>query len=60
MPKIFLIKKRLAEQQLGLQVGLELLASKSDPLGPGCLLDEGPIPLLSKKDKECAGKSFGS
>ncbi|CAB3228501.1 unnamed protein product [Arctia plantaginis] len=60
MPKIFLIKKRLAEQQLGLQVGLELLASKSDPLCPGFLLDDGPIPLLSKKDKECVDRDvFG-
>ncbi|XP_041973146.1 transcriptional regulator ovo-like isoform X2 [Aricia agestis] len=52
MPKIFLIKKRLYEQQLGLQEGQELLASKSDPLCPGSPLDDGPIPLLSKKDKE--------
>ncbi|CAH1635273.1 unnamed protein product [Spodoptera littoralis] len=53
MPKIFLIKKRLHEQQLGLQEGLELLASKSDPLCPGSPLDDGPIALLSKKDKDC-------
>lgn len=52
MPKIFLIKKRLYEQQLGLQEGQELLASKTDPLCPGSPLDDGPIPLLSKKDKE--------
>lgn len=57
MPKIFLIKKRLHEQQLGLQEGQELLSSKVDPLCPGSPLDDGPIPLLSKKDKECAGKS---
>lgn len=56
MPKIFLIKKRLHEQQLGLQEGLELLASKSDPLCPGSPLDDGPIALLSKKDKDCIGK----
>ncbi|KAF9824205.1 hypothetical protein SFRURICE_019885 [Spodoptera frugiperda] len=55
MPKIFLIKKRLHEQQLGLQEGLELLASKSDPLCPGSPLDDGPIALLSKKDKDCIG-----
>ncbi|XP_021183868.1 transcriptional regulator ovo isoform X2 [Helicoverpa armigera] len=53
MPKIFLIKKRLHEQQLGLQEGLELLASKADPLCPGSPLDDGPIALLSKKDKDC-------
>lgn len=56
MPKIFLIKKRLHEQQLGLQEGHEFLANKSglcaeSPLG------DGPIALLSKKDKECVGKS---
>lgn len=54
MPKIFLIKKRLHEQQLGLQEGQELLASKTDPLCTGSPLDDAPIPLLSKKD--CAGK----
>ncbi|KAL4714414.1 hypothetical protein ACJJTC_017709 [Scirpophaga incertulas] len=54
MPKIFLIKKRLHEQQLGLQEGQELLGSKSDPLCTDSPLDDGPIPLLSKKDKECA------
>ncbi|KAJ2950626.1 hypothetical protein O0L34_g8882 [Tuta absoluta] len=62
MPKIFLIKKRLHEQQLGLQEGQELLASKADTLCPGSPLDdrEGPIPLLSKKDKECADRDcFG-
>lgn len=56
MPKIFLIKKRLHEQQLGLQEGQELLASKADTLCPGSPLDDGPIALLSKKDKECIGK----
>lgn len=55
MPKIFLIKKRLHEQQLGLQEGQELL-SKGDPLCPGSPLDDGPIPLLSKRDKECVGE----
>ncbi|OWR50725.1 ovo [Danaus plexippus plexippus] len=55
MPKIFLIKKRLHEQQLGLQEGQELLG-KGDPLCPGSPLDDGPIPLLSKKDKECVGE----
>ncbi|XP_028177402.1 transcriptional regulator ovo isoform X2 [Ostrinia nubilalis] len=60
MPKIFLIKKRLHEQQLGLQEGQELLASKADTLCPGSPLDDGPIPLLSKKDKECADRDvFG-
>ncbi|XP_030023604.2 transcriptional regulator ovo isoform X1 [Manduca sexta] len=62
MPKIFLIKKRLHEQQLGLQEGQELLASKADPLCPGSPLDDGPIPLLSKKDKdrECVDRDvFG-
>lgn len=60
MPKIFLIKKRLHEQQLGLQEGQELLASKSDPLCPSFPLDYGPIPLLSKKDKECEDRDvFG-
>ncbi|XP_026747302.1 transcriptional regulator ovo-like isoform X1 [Trichoplusia ni] len=60
MPKIFLIKKRLHEQQLGLQEGQELLASKSDPLCPGSPLDDGPIPLLSKKDKDCVDRDvFG-
>ncbi|XP_072942200.1 uncharacterized protein ovo isoform X2 [Epargyreus clarus] len=54
MPKIFLIKKRLHEQQLGLQEGQELLASKTDPLCTGSPLDDAPIPLLSKKDKDCA------
>lgn len=57
MPKIFLIKKRLHEQQLGLQEGQELLASKADTLCPGSPLDDGPIALLSKKDKECIGES---
>lgn len=56
MPKIFLIKKRLHEQQLGLQEGQEGLLGKGDPLCPGSPLDDGPIPLLSKKDKECVGK----
>ncbi|XP_014361849.2 transcriptional regulator ovo isoform X1 [Papilio machaon] len=65
MPKIFLIKKRLHEQQLGLQEGQELLASKADTLCPGSPLDDGPIALLSKKDKECIdrdvfGESNGS
>lgn len=47
------------EQQLGLQEGQELL-SKGDPLCPGSPLDDGPIPLLSKKDKECADRDvFG-
>ncbi|KAL0884031.1 hypothetical protein ABMA27_016065 [Loxostege sticticalis] len=60
MPKIFLIKKRLHEQQLGLQEGQELLASKADTLCPGSPLDDGPIPLLSKKDKECVDRDvFG-
>ncbi|CAG5056028.1 unnamed protein product [Parnassius apollo] len=60
MPKIFLIKKRLHEQQLGLQEGQELLASKADPLCPGSPLDDGPIALLSKKDKECIDRDvFG-
>lgn len=54
MPKIFLIKKRLHEQQLGLQEGQELLASKADSLCTGSPLDDGPIALLSKKDN--AGK----
>ncbi|XP_046978705.1 transcriptional regulator ovo-like isoform X1 [Vanessa cardui] len=59
MPKIFLIKKRLHEQQLELQEGQELL-SKGDPLCPGSPLDDGPIPLLSKKDKECVDRDvFG-
>ncbi|CAH2234167.1 transcriptional regulator ovo-like isoform X2 [Pararge aegeria] len=59
MPKIFLIKKRLHEQQLGLQEGQELLG-KGDPLCPGSPLDDGPIPLLSKKDKECVDRDvFG-
>ncbi|XP_045763344.1 transcriptional regulator ovo-like isoform X2 [Maniola jurtina] len=59
MPKIFLIKKRLHEQQLGLQEGQELLG-KGDPLCPGSPLDDGPIPLLSKKDKECGDRDvFG-
>lgn len=58
MPKIFLIKKRLHEQQLGLQEGQELLASKADTLCPGSPLDDGPIPLLSKKDKDCVGESL--
>ncbi|KAM3967926.1 LOW QUALITY PROTEIN: protein ovo [Aphomia sociella] len=53
MPKIFLIKKRLHEQQLGLQEGHELLASKSDPLCPGSPLDDGPLSRFSKRDKEC-------
>lgn len=52
MPKIFWIKKRLHEQQLELQEGQELLASKTDPLCPDSPLDDGPLPLLSKKDKE--------
>ncbi|XP_049864880.1 transcriptional regulator ovo-like isoform X2 [Pectinophora gossypiella] len=56
MPKIFLIKKRLHEQQLGLQEGQELLAGKADALCPGSPLDDGPIPLLSKKDKECVDR----
>lgn len=58
MPKIFWIKKRLHEQQLELQEGQELLASKTDPLCPDSPLDDGPLPLLSKKDKEkeCTGK----
>ncbi|XP_053600075.1 transcriptional regulator ovo isoform X2 [Plodia interpunctella] len=65
MPKIFLIKKRLHEQQLGLQEAQELISNKTDPLCPGFSLDDGPIPLLSKKDKECAdrdvfGESNGS
>lgn len=55
MPKIFLIKKRLHEQQLGLQEGQELLG-KGDPLCPGSPLDDGPIPLLSKKDRDCLGE----
>lgn len=55
MPKIFLIKKRLHEQQLGLQEGQELL-SKADPLCTGSPLDDGPIALLSKKDN--AGKFY--
>ncbi|XP_059062019.1 transcriptional regulator ovo-like isoform X2 [Achroia grisella] len=60
MPKIFLIKKRLHEQQLGLQEGQELLSSKADPLCPGSPLDDGPIPLLSKKDKDCVDRDvFG-
>lgn len=59
MPKIFLIKKRLHEQQLGLQEGHELLAGKSD-LCPGSPLGDTPLPLLSKKDKECADRDvFG-
>ncbi|XP_034825598.1 transcriptional regulator ovo isoform X2 [Maniola hyperantus] len=59
MPKIFLIKKRLHEQQLGLQEGQELLG-KGDPLCPGSPLDDGPVPLLSKKDKECGDRDvFG-
>ncbi|XP_026765411.1 transcriptional regulator ovo isoform X2 [Galleria mellonella] len=60
MPKIFLIKKRLHEQQLGLQEGQEFLSNKADPLCPGSPLDDGPIPLLSKKDKECVDRDvFG-
>ncbi|CAH0721596.1 unnamed protein product, partial [Brenthis ino] len=60
MPKIFLIKKRLHEQQLGLQEGQEGLLGKGDPLCPGSPLDDGPIPLLSKKDKECVDRDvFG-
>lgn len=57
MPKIFLLKKRMHDQQLGLQEGQELLTSKADMLCPGSPLDDGPIALLSKKDNECAGKS---
>ncbi|XP_075972082.1 uncharacterized protein LOC142973941 isoform X2 [Anticarsia gemmatalis] len=63
MPKIFWIKKRLHEQQLGLleqQEWQELLASKTDPLYPGFPIDIGPIPLIYKKDKECAERDvFG-
>ncbi|CAG9792069.1 unnamed protein product [Diatraea saccharalis] len=60
MPKIFLIKKRLHEQQLGLQEGLELLASKTDPLCSDSPLDDGPIPLLIRKDKDCSERDvFG-
>ncbi|VVC91632.1 transcriptional regulator ovo-like isoform X2 [Leptidea sinapis] len=58
MPKIFLIKKRLHEQQLGLQESQELLTGKSDPLCTGSPLDDGPIPLLSKKDKECIDRDI--
>ncbi|GBP61793.1 hypothetical protein EVAR_88716_1 [Eumeta japonica] len=45
MPKIFLIKKRLHEQQRGLQEGQELA---KDALCPGSPLDDAPLPLLSE------------
>ncbi|XP_061705795.1 transcriptional regulator ovo-like isoform X2 [Cydia pomonella] len=60
MPKIFLIKKRMHDQQLGLQEGQELLVSKADSLCPGSPLDDGPIALLSKKDNDCGDRDvFG-
>ncbi|CAG9091172.1 unnamed protein product [Plutella xylostella] len=59
MPKIFLIKKRLHEQQLGLQEGQELLGAKADALCPGSPLDEPPLALLSKRDKDCDRDVFG-
>ncbi|XP_013185952.1 transcriptional regulator ovo isoform X2 [Amyelois transitella] len=58
MPKIFLIKKRLHEQQQSLQEAQDLLALKSDPLCPGSFLDDDPLPLL--KDKKCTDRDvFG-
>lgn len=55
MPKIFLIKNRLHQQQLRLQESQSLLANKGDEqtLCPGSPLDESePIPLVARRDKK--------
>lgn len=54
MPKIFLIKNRLHQQQLRLQESQSLLVNKDDQaLCPGSPLDESePLPLVAKRDKK--------
>lgn len=55
MPKIFLIKNRLHQQQLRLQESQSLLVNKGDEqaLCPGSPLDESePLPLVARRDKK--------
>lgn len=57
MPKIFLIKNRLHQQQLRLQEAQGLLAKDDQGLCPGSPLDDGePLPLLKDRRDRRDGK----